>query len=211
MLYVFHGSNTALAADKAHKLINSLCAKKPDAALIKIDADNWNLAVVQEHVSGQGLFSSKSIIFIDRVTDNDLAKEELLDCVESMKESENIFIILERKLNAQLFKLLEKHAEKLIECDIKQLINNDENGKKIDVFALANAFGARNAFKAWQLYRESIERGITVENIIGTLFWKAKSSNMPTSVLEQLVTIYHDGHRGIVDSETAVEKMLLKL
>ena len=67
MLYVFHGSDISAAVRKANTLADSLRAKKPDASFVRIEAAEWNPAVVTEHAGGQGLFSNKYIVLLDRV------------------------------------------------------------------------------------------------------------------------------------------------
>ena len=204
MLYVFHGTDVAKSAGKAHVLIDSLRLKRPDAALEKIDADSWNPAAIDGHLGGQGLFSSKYVVFLDRVTENSEAKELLPSLVVSMNESPNIFILLEGKLNAELKKAIEKNAEKSVVTDFKEApAKKDSN-----VFALANAFGRREAFKAWMIYRQAVESGVEPEAIIGMLFWKAKTMSS-ASWARRLVTLYHDGHRGVNDLELSLERLVL--
>ncbi len=240
MLYLYHGTDTQTSANKARALVKSLRTKRTDANFVEIDADHWSASAIQEHAGGQGLFSVKYIILLDRVTENAEAKEQIADLTDIMKESDNIFIILEGKLNADLKKSLEKHAEKTVTTDVKEgvaLVKKDFN-----IFALGDAIGARDSFKSWSIYRQAIEAGQEIEGIVGTMFWQVKSiivasdaASAGTSGLSpfvyskskkyvanyskeelralagELITIYHDGHRGIVDMELAVEKLLLNL
>jgi DNA polymerase III delta subunit len=207
MLYVFHGSDRQTAAKKAHTLIDSLRAKKPDAAFEKIDGDSWSPSVLEGHLGGQGLFSSKYIVFLDRVTENTEAKERIPSFVPAMQESPNIFIVLEGKLNAELKKGLEKDAEKVVGCEPK---TKDAPFKKdeFNIFALANAVGRREPLKAWSIYRQAVDAGIAAENILGILFWKAKSMSSP-ALARDIVILYHEGHRGARDLELGLERMLL--
>jgi DNA polymerase III delta subunit len=236
MLYVFHGSNIEKAKDKSSTLIKSLQTKRPDALFVKIDSDNWDDVLIEENLSGQGLFSSKYIILLDRLSENSEAKEKILGFISAMQESPNIFIVLEGKLLAEPKKVYEKYAEKMVICD--ELDTNTLSKKKdFNVFALGDAFGARDNIKAWTLYRQAIDSGIEPENIVGTLFWQvksiilaagakntgesglnpfvynnckrfAKNHSLPElrNFLRKLIVTYHDGHR---DMEIGVEKLLL--
>lgn len=245
MLYAFHGSLVAKSIEKAHTLLDSLRAKKPDAAFVRVNGDDWDVSIIEENLGGQGLFSNKYIIFLDRVTENDEAKERLVDYIQAMNESANIFIVCEGKLNAELKKGLEKHAQKVVVSDEatapfsygKPAGKNDFN-----IFNLADAIGARDPGKAWMIYREAVRNGLNSESILGTIFWQAKSmvqavnsksageaglkpfvydkskrhaGNYSKEELDRLLTsiisIYHDGHRGIVDQELAIEKMMLRI
>ena len=68
MLYAFYGTDIAKSVEKAHKLVDSLRAKKQDASFVTVTGENWSPSVIAEHVGGQGLFSNKYIVFLDRVT-----------------------------------------------------------------------------------------------------------------------------------------------
>jgi hypothetical protein len=115
MLYVFHGPDIESGLKKARTLIDSLRTKRPDAAFETIDAEHWNSSILEGHLGGQGLFSNKYIVFLNRVTENAEAKEQLADFAQVMNESENIFIVLEGKILADLKKKFEKYAEKVVE------------------------------------------------------------------------------------------------
>lgn len=238
MLYIFHGSDIDKSRDKAHSLLNSLRTKKPDAAYIKIEAGEWNAEMVKSHLEGQGLFSNKYIVFLDRVTEKTDARDELLDILPDMKSSANIFIILEAEVKAEFKKSFDKNAEKVVESEVA--VKSVSSKKPFDVFALSDALGSRDAFKTWALYRQAVDSGIEAENIIGTLFWQVKSimlakntssagesglnpfvygkakkyaSNFSDGELYKLMTdfivLYHDGHRGVVDLELSVERLML--
>jgi DNA polymerase III delta subunit len=240
MLYIFHGSDIDKSRDKAHSLLNSLRTKKPDASFVKVEADEWNAEMVKSHLEGQGLFSNKYIIFLDRVTEKTDARDELLDILPDMKSSANIFIILEAAVKAEFKKAFDKHAEKVVESELVE--SKVSTKKPMDVFALADALGSKDAFKSWSLYRQAVDSGIEAENIIGTLFWQAKSIMLAKNtssasesglnpfvyskskkyaqnfsdegikkLLTELITLYHDGHRGVVDLELSVERLMLSI
>lgn len=178
MLYVFHGSNTHSAITKASTLLSSLRAKKPDASYVRVEAGNWAPSIIEEHLGGQGLFSNKYIIFLDRVTENVEAKEILPAFVQAMNESPNIFILVEGKINAELKKTFDKYAEKVVVCEETTATARGKvvgHKEEFNIFALADAVGQRDSFKAWSIYRQAIDNGVEPENIVGTLFWQLKS------------------------------------
>ena len=241
MLYVFHGTDVAQSSHKARALVDSLRAKKPDASFVSIAADDWHASIIEEHLGGQGLFSNKYIVFLNRLTENEEAKELLPEFISAMHESANIFIVLEGKLNTELKKAFEKAAEKVVISDLK-LVSPFAKKSEFNVFALADAVGSRDPFKAWSIYRQAVDSGIEAENIIGTLFWQVKSMVLASTaktaneaglspfvfskskkyaslyspeelrgLMSDLITYYHDGHRGIVNIELSVERRLLKI
>lgn len=239
MLYVFHGTDIQKSLEKSRGLVNSLRAKKPDASFVFIDANNFNYSTIEGHLGGQGLFSNKYIILLDRVMENKEAKEILPDFIQAMQESANIFIVLDGKLNAELKKLFEKYAEKIVLCE-EPSAGDLFKKKEFNVFALGDALASRESFKAWALYRQAVEKGIESESILGTLFWQMKSVKLASSAqtagevglnpfvfgnckrfarnfspneldqyISNLLALYHDGHRGMVDIEIGLEKLLL--
>jgi len=212
MLYVFYGTDTKTAVSKAHALVNSLRAKRPDAAFETIDGDSWDARIVESHLGGQGLFSSKYIVLVDRVTENVEAKEALPDLLAAMQESPNIFIVLEGKANAELKRTIEKSAEKAVECEPKAAVAGGAAGlfksDGFNVFGIADALAKKDPIKAWTLYRQAVDAGTAAENILGILFWKAKSLGSK-ELARELITLYHEGHRGRRDLELATEKLLL--
>jgi DNA polymerase III delta subunit len=239
MLYVFHGSEIDISRTKAHSLLNSLRTKKPDAAFIRVEADEWNTEMVKSHLESQGLFSNKYIVFLDRVTEKAEARDGLLELLPDMKESPNIFIVLEGAVKAELKKAFDKHAEKIVESE-KAAASKFQAKKEFNVFALADAVGSRDVFKSWSIYREAVDNGLEAESILGTLFWQVKSmalargatsadetglnpfvfskskkyaSNFSEQELQKLLTdlivVYHDGHRGMFNVELRIERLLL--
>lgn len=180
MLYIFHGNESEKSREKAHSLINSLRTKRPDAAFIRIEADQWNSEMIKSHLESQGLFSNKYIVFLDRISEKTEARDEMMELLGDMKESPNIFIVLEGAVKADLKKAFDKYAEKVVESE-KPLAGDkfSQSGgsskKEFNVFALGDAVGSRDAFKAWSLYREAVDGGLEAENILGTLFWQVKS------------------------------------
>lgn len=174
MLYLFHGTDIESSRKKAVTLVNSLRTKRPDAAYEEINSDNWNASLLESHLGGQGLFSSKYIIFLNRITENDAAADEIIDFIPALKDSDNVFIVLEGKLNAEQKKLFAKNAEKSVESEETKEKKFFGGRDGFNIFSLADAFGERRAAKSWAIFREAIERGNEAESILGTLFWQAK-------------------------------------
>lgn len=240
MLYSFYGTDTAKSHAKAKVFVDSLRTKKPDATFLFVDSSSWDPMVVQENAGGQGLFSSKYIIYLDRVCEKKDNVDSLLDAMDIMKTSDNIFVILEGKVNADLKKSIEKYSDKSVVTDAVEVKFGKSND--FNIFTLADAVGERNAKKAWAIYRTAVEKGHEPEAIIGTLFWQVKSMLQAISAksvsesglspfvyskakkasekyskeetsnfLKDLLKIYHDGHRGECDIELSIEKLLLRI
>ncbi len=217
MIYLFYGPDVETSRTKARALFESLRAKKPDAAFGELVAEGLIEDKIKELVGGQGLFSNKCVIFCDNIFSDTEAREIAEPFISDLKESPNIFILLEKSPIKKIFEKLEKNAEKSQEFEG----NNVDTKKEWNDFALANAIGARNPFKAWKEYRVLVERDPEFEKIHGQIFWKVKqmifygspvfSSKELVSMSRTLAIIYHQAHRGNCDFELSLEKFLLKL
>src|SRR5574343_744648 len=178
MIYFYHGTDIQRSIKKSHELIDSLRNKKPDASFFKLDTDNFDQALIEEYVGGQGLFSSKYIIFLDRLCENKDIKEVFVDMIKDIAESENIFIVLEGKIDKATMTKIEKRAEKTAVFDLADNIKGEGNFQKNNAnntFALADAVGQKNKREAWMIYRKAIDQGEASEALHGMIFWKIKT------------------------------------
>ncbi len=243
MIYLIYGSDTEMARTKERALVDSLVVKKPDASVGRYNADTFQLGLLDELIGGQGLFVARLIVELDRLFINEEFQEFILENLERLAASENIFIILEEKLLKPELKKFEKHAKKIQEYELKK----DESGgwgKKggTSPFALADALGRRDKKQLWALYIQQKENGSVAEELHGSLFWQIKSillagqagsaeaaglkpfvygkakqfaGNFSAGEIKTLsknmVSIYHDAHRGMGDLDLLLEKLILEL
>ncbi len=224
MIYFYYGTDIDKARVKSHELADSLLKKKPDASYFKIDTDNFDISKIEEYIGGQGLFSNKYIVFLDRICSDKNTKELFLDKLKEIKESENIFIIFEGKLDKATATKIEKKSEKFLvfnlgEKEIKE--KEDKKKQELNIFEIANALARRNKKEIWIIYRKLIDNGKVPEEIHGVLFWKIKSmilsggtSNWKKDELmdfmDRLITIYHEARRGNGELETSLERLVLE-
>jgi DNA polymerase III delta subunit len=237
MLYVIHGTDVEKAREKSHALFDALKQKKPDASAGSLNTDEVTPERIEELTQSQGLFENKQIILMDRTLENKDVREIVIDKIDAIAESPNIFIFFEGKLTKEVLKKLEKRAEKITEYEI-----DFEPKEGSSFFVLADAFGARDKKKLWMLLREAIEKDAAPEEIHGILFWQAKSMALTLrsndaaeaginpfvyvkakrymmnykgseidSILSRLVRMYHDSHRGKSDFATELEKFALDI
>jgi DNA polymerase III delta subunit len=177
MIYLLHGADTDKSRAKMHELADSLKKKKPDAAYFKMDEEHWNQAELEEYCGGQGLFENKFIIVLDHLLDNEEIAPVLLEQIEVIAASPNVFIILEGKLDKDSLKKFEKYSEKAQEFGetSAQKSAAAKSKERFNVFSLAEALGKRDRKNLWVLYRRALLENISPEEIHGTLFWQAKS------------------------------------
>jgi DNA polymerase III delta subunit len=238
MLYAFYGTDIQTSIKKARKLVSDLQVKHSDAYFGEFTSDNFSSSIIDEYTQGQGLFYGKSILFINRISEKKEVLELFLDRIEDVKGSDNVFILLEGKLNADTKRKIGKYADKTLVSDVKA--DDSMSRKEFNIFALADAIGSRDRNKSWSIYREAVDNGMEIESILGTIFWQLKSMIIAMSVstvkdsglnpfvynkskryaenfsrdelqnmFDKVVDIYHDSHRGIVNGEVELERLLL--
>lgn len=252
MLYVFYGQTElgyADARDKAKAFTDGLLKKRDGALLFRITADESSRDIISSYIESQGLFIQKYIVVLDGVLSDSKKAEDIIDLLPDLKASPHIFVIIESGISASLLKKIEPHADSIKLSEGKNESKSGgadfgaaKSGEFASLFVLADAMGNRDKKKAWQLYREAIDRGTVAEEIIGTLFWQMKmillalqttSANAAgvkdfpyqkakrfaanftleeaASLSHTLISIYHDSHRGFINPEIELEKVMLSL
>ncbi len=185
MIYLLHGEDIEKARAKAHEMVDTLRAKKPDASFFKIEAAQFSAEKLDELINSQGLFESKYIVLLDRIFENKEAKEQLLDSRKELAESPHIFIFLEGKVDKASLMKLEKVAAKAQVFEMsragkpRQFAVGETGGQfsisEFNIFSLGDALGRRDKKELWFLYSKSALRNIPAEEIHGILFWAWKS------------------------------------
>jgi DNA polymerase III delta subunit len=165
MLYLLYGSRAFTKKESIH-IKRTLLAKRPDALSLSFSSEDE--VDLEELAGSQGLFMSRYIVELDGV----FASGQIVDekrAVDLIKESENIFLVLEEKLPKKTLDLLKKNAEKTSEE--KGAV---EKKKDFTSFSLSDALANRDKKTLWALYREAVARGKKIEELHGILFWQAK-------------------------------------
>jgi len=112
MYYFFYGEDTQKVRTKVRDLVKTLLTKKPNAAHIRLIKDNFTEDSLTEYSMSQGLFSERAIIVLDSLIEESEYPSEILSSLKMLAESENVFVLLERKPDAKTRTRIEKYAEK---------------------------------------------------------------------------------------------------
>lgn len=180
MLYVIHGTDVDRAREKSRALFDALREKKPDASAGEINAETVSADKLEELTQTQGLFENRQIIFMDRTLESKDVREVILDKIDALAESPNIFIVFEGKLTKEVLKKLEKRAEKVTEYELdeadKAAAAAEKAAKKdTGFFPMADALASRDKKTLWVMLRRAFDDGAAAEEIHGILFWQAKA------------------------------------
>ncbi len=235
MIYLFHGNDRGGLVKKTESLLKSLFTKNSDLSYERFDSENFDIAKLRDLSESQSLFGNLTAVLLDNLLGEN---EEIFESLESLKNSQNIFIIREDKLLKAEEKKLGKFAEKIEELTLAE-------GKKketFNIFSFTDAIGERNKKNSWILYEKAVFSGMAPEE----LFWKVvgqirnmilvKKTKSATeaglhpfvygkakgflrnfkegeleNLSEKLVIGYHQARRGEGEIETLLEKTLLSL
>lgn len=241
MLYLIYGTNTNKVRAKQKELISIMQSKQPNVSLYRVTSENWADNILDELISSQGLFLAKYIVTLDRVLEEKEAGAVLIDNLKEFKESEHAWIIVEEKISAPNLKKIEKYAYKVFDFNESAGEGGDKKQKLnafnfAEQFASRNKVGAWSEFIKlreaelvgeeihgvlwWQMKsvylakfcKNAEDAGLAPYSYQKSLrfskAWELKELNV---LLDSLVVMYHDAHRGAGDLMIEMEVLSLKL
>jgi DNA polymerase III delta subunit len=232
MLQVFYGTDTLKAKQKAYQA--AMAKLGPDQEIISLEAEDYLTGTLLGNASMSSLFGGDSVYLVD-VSDStsEIFKEFILEC-EALAASQNLFVCVAGALLAADKKPLAKHASVLEEYKkdptarfnafslADALASKD---KKILWLLLEEA--KRNNLSSeeiigtlwWQLKAmrlASVTQTAAEAGMKDFPYQKAKRAlrNFKSGEIEtkarQLLTLYHEGHRGEADLDLALEEWVLR-
>jgi len=184
MIYLFSGDDTKNKLLAYEKFLKSLPAQ---AGLIKsfepffISRNNFDPMQIESFYSGGSLFSSKSAIVFSNIFEYEETRDFVLEKLGLMGASSSDFIFLEGKLNKPILDAFKKSLptgqaggrQVAPRMNIFELPK--EKKEKFNNFLVANAFAKKDKLNMWIYFRQAMDRGVGMEELIGVLFWKIKN------------------------------------
>jgi len=213
MIYLFTGDDADNRVRAYEKFIASIAPSTEKFFINKNDIGTFPL---ESFYSGAGLFFSKSVVVFRDVLSTETMRSIILPKLELMQESPNLFVFLEGKLLAPAM-----NAFKKVEADIKVFELPKQKKEKFDNFLLANAFSKKDKLHLWIYFRQAMDKGVGMEELVGVLFWKIKdmilrknfglfSKDELNSAAMRLAYILPEARKDGRDAETSLEKFLLE-
>ncbi len=184
--------------------------------VFSINKNNFDPLQVESLYSGDGLFFSKCAVVFSNVFESEDLEDFVLDKLDFMCESKNEFIFLEGKLNKLI---IDDFKKARAEINIFELPK--EKKEKFNNFLLADAFGNRDKLNLWIYFRQAMDKGVGMEELIGILFWKAKDmilkknfSKFSETELKDFASkisyLLPEARKDARDDESAFEQFLLE-
>ena len=170
MIYLIYGTDKDKARKKLHELLDLAKKKRPGAELFKITTENWNEAQFDELIVSQGLFEQKYTVVLDNLFEKKEIKDYIIDRLQGVSESNQIFLMLEGRVDSPTLKKIESKAKQV------QEFTKAENKKDFQsIFSIADNLIQKDKKNLWISYIDFISKGVGAEEIHGILFWQVKN------------------------------------
>lgn len=213
MLYLFSGDDAKNKIINYEKFIKSLPV---GTEIFFINRNNFNKNEIESLYSGAGLFFAKCVVVFQNILEREENRDFVLEKLSLMGESANLFVFLEGKLNKPILDAFKKGRAELNVFELPK-----EKKEKYDNFLVANAFADKNKLYTWIYFRQAMDVGVGMEEIIGVLFWKIKDmilkknfSKFKEEQLQDFATkipyLLPEARKNGIDAEAAFEQFLLE-
>lgn len=213
MVFLFAGDDIERKISAYENFLNEI---PKGTEIFSFNKSDFDAMQVESLYSGSGLFFSEHVVVFSNVFESKDAKEFLLEKLQILGESSNKFIFLEGKLTKK-----EQDAFKKARAEVNYFELPKHKKEKFNNFLLANDLGAGNKFLLWLHFRQAMERGVSLEELVGVLFWKAKdmllkrdfkkvSEKTLKNIAQRLAYLLPEARAKRVDDEAEVERFLLE-
>jgi len=214
MIYLFTGDDTKKKFSAYEKFINSIPS---NADISSISRNNFDATQIESLYSGSSLFATFSVIIFQNILDHEETRDFILEKLKLIGDSTNSFIFLENKLNKAILDVFKK-----VRAEINVYELPKAKKEKFDNFLVANAFERKDKLNMWIYFREAVDLGVGMEEIIGVLFWKIKDMILKKNFYKfkeaelkdyasRLSYLLPEARKKGLDAEAVFEQFLLKV
>ena len=212
MIYIIHGDKIDLK-DKALTEIKGLYGD----SIFAINSDTLNGGdTLLSYIHSIDLWGVKQIIMIDNILDDIDFKDILYENLEEIKNSDNVFVLYERDINAASLTKIKKFATKVYNATMM------ESNPNTTPFTLCDYVAARDKRRAWPELLHLYDVDIDPESIHGALWWKMKTLMLPSNFNKykkeeaerlsyNLLMISARAHSGECDFKLELERWVLSI
>ncbi len=214
MIYLFCGDDSKNKHINYEKFLKSI---PNDMEKFFIGKNDFNPTQTESFYSGSGLFFTKCMVFFTNIFEREENLDFILEKLDLMSKASNDFVFLESKLNKPILEAFKK-----IKAEVNIFELPKEKKEKFDNFLLANAFGQRDKLNLWIYFRQAIDAGVGMEELVGVLFWKAKdmmlkkdfrkfSETELQNFTSKLAFLLPEARKNGLDAESVFEQFLLEV
>lgn len=214
MIYLFSGDDAKNKLSNYEKFIKSI---PNDTEVFFINRNEFDPIQIESFYSGASLFSALSTVVFQNIFEYEETRDFILDKLQLMGESTNSFIFLESKLNKPILDAFKKARAEMNNFELPK-----EKKEKFDNFLVANAFEKKDKLNMWIYFRQAMDKGVGMEEIIGVLFWKIKDMILRKnfskfseielkSSVSRLSYLLPQARKEGLDAESTFEQFLLEV
>ena len=239
MLYLLHGTDRQKVLARAGTIVEGLKKRKADAEVFTLGYEEVKLGKLQEFSGGQGLFQNKYIVLLKSAFTNKDIADDLVKLLPALAASPNIFIFAEGGLTKPILAAFSKAPSEATEYNLPVTGKKETPFNMFSLADAAGERNRKNAWVLYQkaLRQDASPEELSgiifwqIKSIMSAatgsspaasglspfVFQKAKryaknfTSDEINARARNLVSLYHDAHRGLVDFETGLEGFLLNL
>ncbi len=166
MIYLFAGDDADKKIANYQKFITLL---PKETEVFKIARNNFDKVEIESFFSGSGLFFKTCAVVFSNILEREDERGFVFSKLNELADSLNTFVFIESKL---LKSELDEFKE--VKAQINYFELPKEKHEKYNNFILANDLGARDKKSLWLHYREAVDLGVGLEELVGVMFWKVK-------------------------------------
>ncbi|MFN4181419.1 MAG: hypothetical protein ACK4FA_01855 [Candidatus Paceibacteria bacterium] len=214
MIYLFAGDDPESKIANYEKFMKEISARMQ---VFHIARNNMNPLEIESFYSGSGLFFNECAVVFSGILEREDERVFILKSLQAMADSPNVFVFIEGKLLKSLLDEFKK-----VRAEINYFELPKEKHEKFNNFLLANALGEKDKKNLWIYYRQAVDKGVGLEELVGVMFWKVKDMHVKrffgkwqegelNRVGERLSYLLPEARRGGKDAETAFERFLLEI
>lgn len=213
MIYLFAGDDAKTKNLNYEKFIKS---ELSGLEIFNISKNDFDKIQVESFYSGSGLFFTKCAVIFSGILEKEDIQDFILEKLDFMSESINSFVFIEGKLNKPILDAFKKARAELNVFELPK-----EKKEKFNNFLLANAFGQRDKLNLWIYFRQAVDLGVGMEELVGVLFWKIKDMLLKKNfvkfkedelknISKRLSYLLPEARKNDLDAEAVFEQFLLE-
>lgn len=168
MIYLFHGTDAGKVRAKAFQWVRAAREKAPDASYVRLTADELTEDRLNDALTAQGLFFSRTLVVLDDPFADTGAADLVMSRLQELVDSQNPIALIAPKLVATRAKKISDVATKTFVFERTLVAKRGFNT------ALVDALVARNTPVLWKEIILALREGDAPEMVHGLLHWKAR-------------------------------------
>lgn len=121
MIYLVHGKDTYRSKRKLDEIIVGFKEKGSNFAFFNIEEGDFSTLFLEELLRSQSLFEKKNVIVLNRILEDASARDFIIEKLEEMSVSPNIFLFWEEEMKKPLLDKVSEFVNKIQEFKLLEM------------------------------------------------------------------------------------------